>query len=86
MQNLFDRFAELSLSNRLAVLALIVLVAMLINPLSKILAAIVLVVAIGASFYQLFRQRSAAAKDWARVAAGAFLLLILLSFFPSWRL
>ena len=55
MQNLFDRFAELSLSNRLAVLALIVLVAILINPLSKILAAIVLVVAIGAAVYQLFR-------------------------------
>ena len=86
MQNLFDRFAELSLSNRLAVLALIVLVAMLINPLSKILAAIVLVVAIGAAVYQLTRQRSAAARDWARVAAGAFLLLILLSFLPYWRL
>src|SRR5829696_329411 len=79
MQNLIDKFDALPLWQRLVYVGIVILVAILINPLSKALAGLLFIVAVCGALYGLV-FRTGNARAWANVAAGAFILLIIVGF------
>jgi len=84
MQYLIDKFYALPLWQRLVYVGIVILVAILINPLSKALAGLLFIVAVCGALYGLV-FRTGNARAWANVAAGAFILLIIVGFFQPIR-
>ena len=84
MQRLIDRFDALPVWQRLMYAGIVILVAILINPLSKALAGMLFIVRVCGALYGLvFRTGNAWA--WVNVGAGAFILLIIVGFFQPIR-
>jgi len=84
MQNLIDKFDALPLWQRLMYAGIVILVAILINPLSKALAGLLFIVAVCGALYRLV-FRTGKARAWVNVGAGALILLIILDFFQPVR-